>query len=464
MKVFVFTYLVLISMASAMDNMTDLLRSPPSIPLSNKKAIFVDFQKADYQLNYDYNARQLYIHSKIIFYQPEVGSPIYDLLPTESEIYIDGQKSSAHLVYAPGNVTQYKVLGDQLAVGLHTLEIKHYLNTLVVFENDGVSSAFWMSDLSDRRYLEQFLPTNLEYDRYAMTFYVNFLNFPKQQLLYTNGVVFAGQAYNQYVVQFPTYFTTSSVFFHTSFVGKFNHFTDTYKTIDGRVINILVYNNTGTDLTSYLKLTKSVLAELENDYGQWPHGNITIYAAGSGGMEYCGATMTSYWALPHEITHSYFARGIIPANGNAGWIDEAIASFRDDRYQKRMTPGFNSSQMAGHSVYSRYTDDNAYTLGKRFMEYLNYQEDANGGLKPFLKYYKDKWLHVPYFTQDFINELNAYTGKNYQSDFNRFIYGINQPYRFFEGSTSLEKSFGFEDQHENPHHPKLNLEDLEKLL
>jgi hypothetical protein len=51
-------------------------------------------------------------------------------------------------------------------------------------------------------------------------------------------------------------------------------------------------------------------------------------------MEYCGATMTDPGALGHELTHSWFARGVMPANGNTGWIDEAVASWRDDGYPR----------------------------------------------------------------------------------------------------------------------------------
>ena len=78
------------------------------------------------------------------------------------------------------------------------------------------------------------------------------------------------------------------------------------------------------------------MRELEQTYGPYPHEALLIYCTGniSGGMEYAGATMTSLEALGHEITHSWFARGVMPANGNAGWIDEAIARWRDRGYPR----------------------------------------------------------------------------------------------------------------------------------
>ena len=62
-----------------------------------------------------------------------------------------------------------------------------------------------------------------------------------------------------------------------------------------------------------MQRTLEFLAELEADYGAYTHDSMTVYIAGRGGMEHCGATITSMSALGHEITHSWFARGVMPA-------------------------------------------------------------------------------------------------------------------------------------------------------
>ena len=81
---------------------------------------------------------------------------------------------------------------------------------------------------------------------------------------------------------------------------------------------------------------------------------MTIYIAGRGGMEHCGATITSMSALAHEITHSWFARGVMPANGNAGWIDEGTARWRDRGYPT--AKGFSVRQPVNLSNYSLSKD------------------------------------------------------------------------------------------------------------
>ena len=94
--------------------------------------------------------------------------------------------------------------------------------------------------------------------------------------------------------------------------------------------------------------------------------------------------MTDMSALGHEMFHFYFARGVMPANGNAGWVDEALASWRDDGYQSLGTLS-GSSNMSGRPYYTRTTDTAAYSFGERFMSYLDGKLKSKGGLKPYMR-------------------------------------------------------------------------------
>ena len=143
-------------------------------------------------------------------------------------------------------------------------------------------------------------------------------------------------------------------------------------------------------------------------------------------MEYCGATMTTLNALPHEITHSWFGRGIMPANGNSGWIDEAIASWRDNHYPRASGPPDRSPvQLSGFSPYRRHTAQfpSPYYWGSLLLSELDYLFRNNGGLRPILK---DLFLEkkrclitTPYF-QGFLEQK---TGLNLNSIFSRYVYG-----------------------------------------
>jgi hypothetical protein len=160
-------------------------------------------------------------------------------------------------------------------------------------------------------------------------------------------------------------------------------------------------------------------------------------------MEYHGATITNLDALAHEITHSYFGRGIMPAHGDAGWIDEAIASWRDDGYQRLSAPGYRSAKMAGRSPFIRSTPMSAYTQGARLMAHLDYLLESSGhpkGLKDFLNARIADRLFKPWTTEEFKRSLEDFGLDATDKLFSNLVYGqssaislefleSNQPFR-----------------------------------
>ena len=423
--------------------------NPDHITTGNSKAVFVDFQAATYSIHYDVKNEKVFAKSVITFTQDEEGTPIFDLVENTNEIRINGKVTKGKKISSPDKVTSYKTISTSVPAGTHTLEIKSEIRENIRFEKGGVQSAFWMSDLSDRTYLEQYIPTNIEYDHYKMIFDVQITGSKKAQKIYTNGQV-RKLKNNHFKVSFPEYFTASSVFFHTATEGKFDEVTVNYKSINGKTIPLTIYSKSSWNLNSAKKQSLKVLAELEAKLGAWSHPSLVVYVAGQGGMEYCGATITSMRALGHEITHSFFARGVMPINGNSGWMDEAIASWRDSGYKSAKQPNFNSTAMANHSQYRRTTDRKAYTQGANFMAYLNYNLANLGGLEKFLSVMYNKYVHTSIHTETFRKELEKFSGLNFEADFNQYIYGQEKG----------EK----EAIAENPFHPKLSKKDLLNLL
>jgi len=167
-------------------------------------------------------------------------------------------------------------------------------------------------------------------------------------------------------------------------------------------------------------------------------------------MEYCGATMTEFSALGHELFHSYFARGVMPANGNSGWVDEALASWRDKGYQS-LSILTGSSRMSSHPYYTRTTDRAAYSFGERFMRYLDGKLQSKGGLKPFMRYMVDKKVFSPFFVEEFISEMSNFYDVSLSEDFKRYTFDSGN---FFE--KSLET---------NAHiHRKMTVEEMQNFL
>ena len=388
-------------------------------------------------------------YTKIVFNQKTLGTPIFDLIKNPTSVLIDGEETTSKLISSPDRTTDYRTITKAISKGTHTLEIRNEIEENIQFKDGGVQSAFWMSDLSDRNYLEQYLPTNIEFDHYKMDMHLSFSGGSTPQKIYTNGAVTKVNA-NEYKISYPAYFTASSMFFHTVTEGRLKETSYTFTSISGKKVPVTIYSRSSWNLNSAKRNSESILKELESKFGAWPHPSLVIYIAGQGGMEHCGATITSMSALGHEITHSYFARGVMPIDGNSGWMDEAIASWRDDGYKATSKPNFNSTSMAAHSQYQRTTDRKAYTQGANFMAYLNHSLSNVGGLEKFLKGLHTKYTHTSINTEKFRSEIESFSGLNFGKDFDQYIYGQEK----------MDKSVYIE----NPNHPKLSKKDLLNLL
>jgi hypothetical protein len=434
----------------AMANENDRTHTPRSFAVSGGKAVFADFSEAVYNITYDLNAQKASVVAEIKLETRESGFPIFDSVATPTSVVFDGAAVTAVETKTPNRETTLRYVNKLTSPGVHTLKVEVPLTSLVKFAANGVSSAFWTSDLSERQFLERYLPANFEFDQVKMTFNVSFIGAKTQQLIYTNGVVTSLKS-NVYKISYPSYYTASSVYFHVVPQGTVKELRFSLKSIDGRNIPSVVYFSTssfGGNLERLKSKTTEVFHELESDYGPFPHPSITVLQAGSGGMEYCGATMTDFSALGHELFHSYFARGVMPANGNSGWLDEALASWRDDGYQTLDTLS-GSTGMSSHPYYTRITDTQAYSFGERFMSYLDGKTKAKGGLKPFMRYMVDKKSFAPLFVEEFIKEMNQFYGISVDEDFKRYT---------FSKST-------FAPTKKSSHvHKKMTVEEMENLL
>lgn len=440
---------LLFSVAISGHVFANLHQAPPSLDLQgNSNGIFVDFKTAKTILTYDISKNSAIAVTTINFDQAQAGKPVFDLV-SEPSLLLVNDESVVSKTTSMSGVSTVRYVDQALEIGSHTMVITNEIDKNISFSSDSVKSAFWMSDLSDRRYLEQYLPTNLEFDQYKNDLEVKIINTNAEHVLYTNGTV-SELAVNHWSISYPEAFTASSYFYHVMKKGSIPEEASSFKSIDGRVVPITVYTHSST--SRFMSQAKKVIAELEADYGPWPHQQVIIYGAGSGGMEYCGATMTSYSALGHELTHSYFARGIMPAHGNSGWVDEAIASWRDSGYPSYSSRSLSRTDMAGHSVYQRTTDRDAYTKGMRFMGFLNDKFQQTEHFKVFLKSFFTERKFKPFKTAEFKQAIEDFYNADLSDEFDTYIYGKNG----VDESKASAK--------ENPNHPHVTDQELFNLL
>jgi hypothetical protein len=421
--------------------------APPSFNYQNDKAIFIDFENANYEITYDLTSKRAEVYSLIEFESLSEGFPIFDLVQDPTEVVLDGKIIQTETIADPDNSSTFRIMKDKIYPGKHELRVKHALITNVIYSDSGIGSGFWMSDLTDRKYLEQYLPTNLEFDQYQMRSVVKVKNAEGiPHTIKTNGTL-SKISENHFEIIYPDFYTTSSMFFHL-FPEKtaINNVQFYYPSIDGRMIPVDIY--TGYNADEFVRDTKIILEELETDYGPFPHNQVIIYGNNlSGGMEYSGATSTSLKALGHELFHSYHARGLMPASGNSGWMDEAIARWRDNRYPLIDKLNYESTQLAGHSPWTRKTDRMAYTEGSAFLSWIGYRMNENGiSMKTFLRDYFQKYKYTSVTTELFNKEMSHASGLNLTPEFMKYIYGksVNSSEKM-RSTTLYEK--------EDPFHP-----------
>lgn len=430
-------------------------------------AVFVDFKKADYFITYDLDKKTATYRAIISFEQNTHGKPIFDVVAKPKSVMINNDFVIDHEVATPQKETMVRVIDQELPPGQHLLSIQGQITNLVKFGSNGVSAAHWTSDLTDRSYLENYLPTNLEYDQYSMTYHINIIGTDKAHRLYANGKVIDLKDGLTFLLQYPDYYTASSGYFHLAPANFFKEINFEFKSISGKNIPVLIYGKAEeTNFQEFTDETLKVLNELERDYGSYPHNSVVIFNNGRGGMEYCGATMTEFWALAHELTHSYFARGLMPANGNAGWIDEAIASWRDNNYP-RINNFEGSSNLSAHEPYTRKTDMLAYSFGAGFISYIDYKISSNldvKGMKSFLKHARNNYLFKPYTVEMFNDWMNEYFDFNFTHDFRLYTYTTVPPITPVDPTRTTPERPRRTWGKVNPIHQKLGLSELFNFL
>lgn len=415
--------------------------------------VFVDIKKITSDIQVDFQNKEVIATTTIEFENFQSGKPIFDLVPDAIQTEINGITVDLPEISSPDGETKFRAVDKSLPAGNHRLMIKNKITENLNFTwwTGHLNMAFWMTDLNDRGYLENYIPTNLEFDQFELELNVE-LGSEKvnEHELFTNGVL--RTTATGFHVKYPDYFTSSSLYFHLAKKDKFEKKNLSFTSMNGKVIPITIYSSSSSNVRSAETETLAVLSELEGIFGAWSHPSLVVYVAGSGGMEYAGATRTSLSALGHELIHSYFARGVMPVRGNSGWIDEAIASWRDKGYQYNPSTGFYSTSMAAHSVYRRNTDYRAYNEGAKFMAYLNYQLSDQGGLKTFLKDVYSNYKHTSITTSDFKKFLENFSGLDFTTDFARYILGQRKGHAKHE------------HVEENPYHPRLSKQDYLDLL
>jgi hypothetical protein len=417
--------------------------APPPFTWRGKTVVPVEFRRLDLSLSIHVPAKRGTGRAQIPFTVTQRGAPLMDMVPPATRLELDGRELAPDTfpeVEPPNGEARVRVLDVEIDPGQeHVLTIDYTLAPETLsFESGGARLGFFMTDLGQRGYLEKHSPANLEFDQHPTSVNVQLIGAATEHQLFSNGRT--TRTADGWSIQYPPYFSSSSYYLHLT-DRNFNVGKDSLM-IGARSIPILAYSGRAEEVSDAIRVAKQVLAELDAEYGAYAHEGLTIYVTGQtgGGMEYCGATMTALGALGHEITHSWFARGVMPGNGNSGWIDEAIAKWRDLAYPSwSPNPDRAPVNLGGFPPYRRHTPREAYEQGSLLLAEIDFlSRQRNGtGLRPILRALYAQKRREQITTEFFKQFLETHSGLDLTAMFDRFVY--NKPGPEFMSLEALAK-------------------------
>lgn len=429
---------------------TNFHLAPQPKTVDGLAAVPIDIQTIDAVLVFDGAASAATGDATITYtVGPTAGNPIFDLRQEIASAWLDGApfpaSKLAHHTFGSGNFTDLRVVeAVQSAGSVHTLRVQYplatpnsqlggsYLPTLEWSAGPRLRFVFGLSDLNRARYVEAWLPSNLIFDQFGLTLEIQLVNTLVAHSVITNGIVTSPGA-NHWRVEFPASFTSLSPLLEIRASDTLELQTDsTVLPVSGKTVSLEAWKPAGSavGLSGQLNTLKTLLADNENDYGPYLHGNrFVAFFNGNGGMEYEGGTTTSTDALLHETFHSWYARGIKPASHADGWWDEGFTSFHDAGADDAQAFDFVAPPvlLCSRDPWQRNTPGNSYSDGSRFWRGMA----ALLGVARLNALMKDLYLtHKgnPVSTA-MIEEFLLCKSGNAQvvNAFHRFVYGLADP-------------------------------------
>lgn len=446
--------------------------------------VFPDFLDHRVAIHVDAAQQQLEIQSQVDFTLSVAGRPLFDLKPAVDRYRIhlgpvaasDWIAADLLTVLSPDHQTTFRSLPHSLAAGTrYTISMQYRLRAedtarcrfeSAVFhdgtsrklvpalhflngkENAGTATQVdFMMALMDyqattfrtdgRTFLERYLPASQEADFHPLTISVRITGTTQAHRIMANGQV------EGLSVSYPEHSSASSVYFHLIPEDRYR-ISQSIGRLGNQAIPIEFYSLAAAGDDFHAKLLAKVeeaVTDTAEQFGFYPHAKFVaqLYPK-SGGMEYAGATSCGPSALRHEVFHSWFGRGVRPKDGNAGWIDEAVAVWWVDQRAELLPLATEGSTplidlpslyrhprtpMVGNSAYPRMTPSAAYRQGALFIKVVaSLYWESGGELKPVLVEFALQHMHRPVTTEEFVDCLrnNAPQGVDLQPAIDYLIY------------------------------------------
>jgi aminopeptidase N len=437
---------------------TDSDPSTRNFTFNGKLAAPADFESMELAYDFDIKRSWATATATIKFKATESGYPYFMLKGKITDAQLNGQPVGVARIKPELSTSRFEIIDRAVAKGsVNVFKIRFQVyDYSVSFRDSGVGFITAMADLKGGNFFDDYGPSAFEDDQHRIGIEVHVRNAYFDHQIFSNGVVSAvGE--NHWRVDFPEFYNSTAIYLHvTGEPLKVIH--GTYKGLE-RAIPYTVYakKDRGAFAVEAAKQMPKLFAELEGTYGPYLHRAFVAYISGRGGMEHAGAAITSIGALDHELLHSWFARGVFPSDGRSGWIDEGIASWRDNGYfRTAWPPSREAANLATFPAFERFTPKNGYADGSQLLSELDALLASRGGMRPVLKEFFAEWKTRNVTTPLFQLFLEMKLGIDLDSVFRRYVYGDSGVPAALGVSTRRE---GLEDRHP----PALTAEEIADL-
>lgn len=202
--------------------------------------------------------------------------------------------------------------------------------------------------------------------------------------------------------------------------------------IEGVTVRIAAFQGDAAPSQGFDILTPW-LRELQQNLGPFPmpEGYSVFLLSSGGGMEYYGGTISSLRALAHETFHMYFGTSLVLGTYRDSWFDEAINEWYELSAAGTLYPihdSYHSNMISGRSPAGIGFDSRAYTDGAQIMEHVAQALGGRQAMIGFLARLIRDHSFAPFRTTDLLSYLKDYSGLDYHSRFEPWLYaGENMP-------------------------------------
>jgi hypothetical protein len=365
----------------------DLSLAPPAVDVDGLHAVPVDISSLEATMVLDGATKITSVEAHLRFRTgPSDGAPVFDLRQTLERATLNGAELELgrlrHHALGGGDGADLRVIEATVpACSENQLDLDYRLEQPDVFiappviwdaAAPGASWESYFSDLNPARYLEQWFPANLVYDRFAFALEIEIRNSGVPHTLVTTGD-FEALAENHWRVRYPPTSTALSPLL--VLVPSERVETRVVELSEGSTgpVRLELHRDLGAvaDLAALAETVRESFAEFTASTGPYPFGErLTLYVGDDSlrhAMEYDGGATTTVATVRHELFHAWYGRGVKPVNQDAGWIDEAwndYSTLPDGAFASvPLDFGAPPATLDSSNPWNRVTSSEAYGAG-----------------------------------------------------------------------------------------------------